>query len=222
METSTIIYILIGVFIIWVLFIRRINPSNKTDAQLIWMHDRAHRNFMLTLKPSKEFELINEEMEKRGLLGGHKQGEPSTFMETAAQNSQLLAETIQKIQYLSELFKSNIDISKLNINREKYLNYYLSYLDACAKSISEYGGMKYTESVRTAVFIEAYKLKDNTSKETGFESEDIQQGEVLLKSAINSEYGMKGMKDGKSDGDYSNEPSNPGPYFQKLHYFFQN
>lgn len=68
METSTIIYILIGAFIIWVLFIRQINPSNKTDAQLIWMHDRAHRNFMRTLKPSKELELINEEMKKRGLL----------------------------------------------------------------------------------------------------------------------------------------------------------
>ena len=68
MDSSTLIYIVIGAFIIWVLFIREINPSNKTDAQLKWMHERASRNFMRTLKPSKELELISEEMEKRGFL----------------------------------------------------------------------------------------------------------------------------------------------------------
>ncbi len=221
MDQSTIVTIAIIAFIIWVLFFRKINPSNKTDAQLQLMHDMAMKNWD-PLKYNENLSLIQAEMKKRGLFGEHKQTEPSTLMEAVTQNAQLLAETIQKIQYLSELFKSNVDISKLNINREKYLNYYLSYLDACAKSISEYGGMEYTESVRTAVFIEAYKLKDNTSKETRFESEDIQQGEALLEAAINSEYGIKGMNEGKSDGDYSNNPSNPGPYFQKLNYFFEN
>lgn len=68
MEGSTIITIGVIAFFVWVLFFRKINPSNKTDAQLQWMYDLAMRNWD-PLKKNENLELIRAEMEKRGLLG---------------------------------------------------------------------------------------------------------------------------------------------------------
>ena len=62
MEGTAIIFIVIGAFVIWVLFFRQINPSNKTDNQL-WTLYRIAR------PGTKELDLIQEEMERRGLLG---------------------------------------------------------------------------------------------------------------------------------------------------------
>ena len=62
MDGSAIIFIVIGAIVIWVLFFRQINPSNKTDDQLWTLYRMARSG-------SKELDLIHEEMERRGLLG---------------------------------------------------------------------------------------------------------------------------------------------------------
>ncbi len=62
MEGSAIIFILIGVIVVWALFFRQINPSSKTDDQLWTLYRMARPG-------TKELDLIQEEMEHRGLLG---------------------------------------------------------------------------------------------------------------------------------------------------------
>lgn len=74
MDGSTIIIILVVAFVIWVLFFRKINPSNKTDAQLQWMYNMAMRSWD-PMKKNESLELIEAEMKKRGLLGDNKPGQ---------------------------------------------------------------------------------------------------------------------------------------------------
>ena len=68
MEGSTIITIAVVAFFVWVLFFRKINPSNKTDAQLQWMYDLAMRTWD-PLKKNENLEQIKKKKKKRGLLG---------------------------------------------------------------------------------------------------------------------------------------------------------
>jgi len=62
MEGSAIIFIIIGAIVIWALFFRQINPSNKTDDQLWTLYRMARPG-------TNELDLIQKEMERRGLLG---------------------------------------------------------------------------------------------------------------------------------------------------------
>lgn len=108
MESTILIYIIIAAFVIWVLFIRKITPENKTDEQLQWLYERASSNFMRTLESSKEFELIINEMEKRGLLNKKDQA-PNTL----SKDSQMRLDEATKLfeesgtqEQLKKLFSS--------------------------------------------------------------------------------------------------------------------
>jgi hypothetical protein len=148
---------------------------------------------------------------------------PTYFkMNHIVKRTKSLAEVIDKAQHLARLFKSKIDNSKLSINTEKYFCYYLGYFDSCVKSVSEYDGVTYDDSVRTAIYIEAYKIKENPPESHEFSSENVEEGKALLGKALQSEYGIQGAKDGKSDGDYCNNPSNPAPYFQRIVDYFNS
>ena len=77
-----LIGIVIAGIIIWVLFIRDINPSNKSDAQLRYMYEKASDQFLRNPSYSKQLEILTDEMEKRGLFGkdgqsNNKQGDRS-------------------------------------------------------------------------------------------------------------------------------------------------
>ena len=61
MELSTIIFILIGAFLIWALFFRQIDLSSKTDDQLRTLYNMARSG-------TKDLPLIEAEMQRRGLL----------------------------------------------------------------------------------------------------------------------------------------------------------
>jgi len=128
---------------------------------------------------------------------------------------------IEKSQHLMALFKNSVDNSKLNIENKKYFSYYICYLDACIKSVSEYDGVPYDITMRTGVFIEAFKLKNNPPESHEFTEEDLNEGEELLNSEKLTEFGVLGEQEGKLDGDYSNNPSNPAPYFQHLISYFK-
>ncbi len=135
---------------------------------------------------------------------------------------QAITDMIERAQHLAHIFITNINSDKLKANNNKYLSYYLSYLDACVKSVCEYNNVKYSDAIRTAIFIEAYKIKNNPTESHEFTSDNIQEGEGLLKELTQTEHGIKGAHDGKTDGDYSNNPSNPAPYFQKLIKYFEH
>jgi hypothetical protein len=64
---STIIIVAVIIVLVFLLS-RNVNPATKTDEQLIMLYERANKNYMQTLQYSKDFELLGDEMRKRGLL----------------------------------------------------------------------------------------------------------------------------------------------------------
>ena len=96
-----IIYILIGIFVFWALFIREINPSNKTDEQL-WKMLRISR------PGSKESNLIMAEMEKRGLMGSNSTSSLSPSDQKALDEANKIFEESGMKDQIQELFASDI------------------------------------------------------------------------------------------------------------------
>lgn len=97
MEGSTLIIIITAVFVIWALFFRKINPSNKTDSQLKWMYDLAMKNWD-PLKRDENLELIQAEMKKRGLLGDSSLSSGKTHLSASEQ---------KKLDEANKLFKKS-------------------------------------------------------------------------------------------------------------------
>ena len=67
-EVELLILIVIVAFVVWALFVRDINPVNKTDRELIMMHKAATKRFMRNPGYSRQLEILHKEMERRGLL----------------------------------------------------------------------------------------------------------------------------------------------------------
>ena len=67
-EVELLILIVIVAFVVWALFVRDINPVNKTDRELIIMHKAATKRFMRNPGYSRQLEILHKEMEKRGLF----------------------------------------------------------------------------------------------------------------------------------------------------------
>jgi hypothetical protein len=63
-----VIGIVIAGVVIWALFIRDINPSNKSDEQLRFMYEKASNQFVRNPSYSRQLEILTDEMEKRGLF----------------------------------------------------------------------------------------------------------------------------------------------------------
>lgn len=112
MEGTTIVFIIVAAFVVWLLFIRQINTSNKTDDQLKALYDMAINNFMhREFKYSKELDLLHAEMEKRGLL---KEMQDSDLCALTTADRQNVASAIKQmenngsIEAMQEMFDAGI------------------------------------------------------------------------------------------------------------------
>jgi len=100
MDLSVVITIVAIAFIIWVLFLREINPSNKTDAQLKWMEEKYLKIFD-PLKENKELRLVQEEIKKR-------ESSPKFPENKMAEVKEMLASDMPE-----RIFNKTIEISKI-------------------------------------------------------------------------------------------------------------
>lgn len=164
MESSTIVIVVISVIVIWALFFRKISPSSKTDSQL-WMLYKIAR------PGSEQFDLIEKEMEKRGLINaGANLGSPINLSHNDQQKldeaNKLFEESgmqaeMQKMlssEIPEKIFNKTLEIAKIKgvteveastyfnelfeAASEKYKNMGLSQLDIDERALNKVLGAK--------------------------------------------------------------------------------
>lgn len=111
----------------------------------------------------------------------------------------------------------NLDKQKLDSGDEKYSHYFVAYFDECARAICVKDGVPYHDGNRFLAYLEA-------AKRCGLgniaDPESMERSKALLEEVRESEPGRLGVEEGKADGEYAAEPSNPGPYFNRARAYF--
>lgn len=124
-----------------------------------------------------------------------------------------------KIKHILDWLTQNLDSKKLESGDEKYIHYFIAYFDECARAACAMDGVDYHDGNRFLVYLEASKRCGDGVIE---DAASIEKSKTLLEKIRTTEFGQCGVKDGKNDGEYVAEPSNPGPYFNHaLAYFGQ-
>ena len=164
MGISTIVIIVISVIVIWALFFRKINPSSKTDSQLWTLYTMARPG-------TEQLELIEKEMEKRGLINASANMENSINLSPRGQQkldeaNKLFEESgmqaeMQKMlssEIPEKIFNKTLEIAKIRgvteveastyfnelfeMASEKYKNMGLSQLEIDEKALNEVLGAR--------------------------------------------------------------------------------
>lgn len=122
-----------------------------------------------------------------------------------------------KIKYTIDWLTQNLDAEKLTGADKTYARYYIAYLDEIARAICEKDGIEYHDGNRFLVYHEAQRLFG-----TGKFDDDptLTKSKTLLSDVLTSEVGERGRLDGRKDGAYVVEPSNPGPYYNLARAYF--
>ncbi len=122
-----------------------------------------------------------------------------------------------KIKYTIDWLTQNLDAEKLAGADKKYAQYYIAYLDEIARAICLKDGANYDDANRFLIYHEAQRLLS----EGDFEDDpSLTKSKALLLDVLATEAGEKGRQDGRKDGAYVVEPSNPGPYYNLARAYF--
>ena len=122
-----------------------------------------------------------------------------------------------RIKFVVDWLNGNLDTEKLNGKEHSYKQYYVCYLDEVARAICNKEGLVYNDANRFLVYHEAQRLF-NSGKFS--DDRDLTKSKQLMVQASDTLAGQKGADDGKIDGSYLVEPSNPGPFFNSARAHF--
>ncbi len=134
----------------------------------------------------------------------------------AASTMNKMIEITQKINVTMEMLHNILDKDKLNSYNEKYTYYYIGYIDAFARVMCEVDGIKYDKGIQVLIESQAGKLIFKNTDD----NESYKKAVEALPGILNSEYGKKGVDDGKADAEYSYRDNIDGPPYTKARSYF--
>ena len=122
-----------------------------------------------------------------------------------------------KIKFTLDWLTANLDSAKLESGEERYTHYFVAYFDECGRAICAKVGVPYHDGNRFLAYMEATKrcgsgaIKDQAS---------LESSKALLEQIRETEPGRWGVEEGRADGKYVAEPTNPGPYYNRAREYF--
>ena len=127
----------------------------------------------------------------------------------------LLQDSVWKVNKTIEMFRANLDNTKLVAGQDEYTYYYIGYLIEIARAISKRNQIEFSSAFQLPILVEAHRL-------CGHGDKDLHSTEQLMVRILGSEAGQKGVADGEVDGDYAVNSYSGGPYFEKIIAYFQS
>ena len=119
------------------------------------------------------------------------------------------SDAFEKVQMTIDLCRDNLDPTKLARGNESYTHYYIGYQYEVAKAVSRAERVEFTKAFQIPVYLEASRL-------CGSGKDDFIEGEGLLGDILVSEYGRRGLEDGKDDGALAVDSAYGGPYWERI------
>lgn len=122
-----------------------------------------------------------------------------------------------KIKFTLDWLTVNLDSAKLESGEERYTHYFVAYFDECGRAICAKDDVPYHDGARFLAYMEATKrcgkgeIKDEAS---------LESSKALLEQIRETEPGRRGVEEGRADGKYVAEPTNPGPYYNRAREYF--
>ena len=132
----------------------------------------------------------------------------------ASERIRLLKDSVWKVNKTIEMFRSNLDSTKLAVGQDRYTHYYIGYLFEIARAISKRNQVEFSSAFQLPIVVEASRL-------CGHGEKDLHSTEQLIARILASEAGQQGVADGKIDGDYAVNAFSGGPYFERIITYFQ-
>ena len=122
-----------------------------------------------------------------------------------------------KVKHTIDWLTYNLDSEKLSGAEKRYAHYYIAYLDEIARAICLKDGVDYHDGNRFLIYHEAQRLLGSGTFD---DDPSLTKSKSLLSSILASEAGQRGREDGRVDGAYVVEPTNPGPYYNLARAYF--
>ena len=122
-----------------------------------------------------------------------------------------------KIKHTIDWLTHNLDSEKLNGAEKRYAYYYIAYLDEIARAICLNDGINYHDGNRFLIYHEAQRLLGSGAFD---DDPSLTKSKSLLSNILSKEAGQRGREDGRIDGTYVVEPTNPGPYYNLARAYF--
>ncbi len=120
---------------------------------------------------------------------------------------------VQKLTYLVEYCRGALDPAKLRHGSEHFTHYYIAYIHEVGRAVAREEGTAFTTAFRVPILLEAIRLCSD--------SRSTVDGPRLMTRVLSSPAGRQGALDGRADGAEAIDPSFTGPYWSRIHGYFQ-
>lgn len=117
-----------------------------------------------------------------------------------------------KVTFLIEHCRDTLDATKLRRGNDRYTHYYVGYVFEVARCVARYEGVAFSTAFQTPVLLEAIRLCGGGS---------LAQGQRLIPAVLSSAAGRRGAEDGKVDAAETTDPQHRGPYWSRIHDYFE-
>ena len=120
---------------------------------------------------------------------------------------------LEKIGYLIEHCRGSLDATKLRHGNDKYTHYYVGYVYEVARCVAEDEGAAFSTAFQMPVLLEAIRLCGGDRQK---------RGDRLIPAILASPSCQLGIMDGRIDAAESKKPHASGPYWGRIHAYFED
>ena len=120
---------------------------------------------------------------------------------------------VEKICFLIDHCRETLDATKVRRGNDKYTHYYVGYLFEVARRVAKDEGVEFSTAFQTPILLEAIRLCG---------TEGLRRSDRLIASILSSPACRRGAADGRADAAQSQDPVASGPYWTRIHDFFED
>ena len=118
-----------------------------------------------------------------------------------------------KVAYLIERCRGHLSPDKLRRGNDRYTHYYVAYLHEVARAVARAEGVAFTTAFQVPVLLEAVRLCGDGRSSA--------EGPRLISRILSSPPGRQGAADGRADGAEATDPTSSGPFWTRIHGYFE-
>jgi hypothetical protein len=119
---------------------------------------------------------------------------------------------LDKVMFLIDHCRDTLDAAKLKRGNDKYTHYYVGYLYEVARGVAEDEAVAFSTAFQTPVLLEAIRLCGG---------DGLARGQRLIPSILSSAPARRGAEDGKADAAETVDAKHRGPYWSRIHDYFE-
>ena len=119
---------------------------------------------------------------------------------------------LDKVTFLIEHCRDTLDAAKLRRGNDRYTHYYVGYVFEVARCVARDEGVAFSTAFQTPVLLEAIRL-------CGIEG--LGRDQRLIPTVLASAAGRRGCEDGEADAAETADPHHRGPYWSRIHDYFE-